>query len=581
MTQRATSNSANRRGNVIRFRQDAEYFAERGMRYLEQNHLTKALKAFQRTVELKPDSPIHQCHLAGVLSELGDFEASNKVLRLILDQLDPTMSECEFYLANNYANMGEYEAAEECVLRYLDADPDGEYAPDAEEMLTILMDEFGGGAAYERWKAERQAEEMNEAKRDGRHLLEEGHFEAAVEWLERIITEEPENMAARNNLSLAYYYTGMQEEAIRMTESVLEKQPDNVHALCNLAVYSIHTGPKTRLYACIDRLRKLFPLHYDQAMKVGTTLGLVGDHRSALRIFTVLVKLVDDPEPILLHSLAAAAANSGQLLLAQKWWRRLSRVPDMEDIARYHLQRLAAVMADGGRVLRVSYQYDLPFKMQLVEMKKRLQNADLSTWRSDPVLRASLYWGLRHGCDSTRRAVIRTLAVIGDVDASKALSLFVKRSDIDGAIQAVALCALKICKESGEVEIGRNGQPIKVNLRDIPWSVLLAVDPTWQEIWQETESFLETRVSPRVIKLAEATWLGFLRQMFVRNDLRVIKPQVWIAALVYVSCRQSTDVGQKRLSQKDVAERFGVSVSAISRTAARLQKFVPVHYRCD
>jgi hypothetical protein len=382
-------------------------------------------------------------------------------------------------------------------------------------------------------------------------------------------------MAAHNNLSLAYYYTGMHEEAIRVTETVLEQQPDNVHALCNLTVYSVHTGPKSRLYACIDRLRKLFPLHYDQAMKVGTTLGLVGDHRSALRLFSVLIRLVDDPEPILLHSLAASAANCGQLTVAQKWWRMLSRLPEMEEVARYHLGRLESVMADGGKVLRVSYQYDLPLKIQLAEMKRRLQDADLSTWRDDPVLRASLYWGLRHGSDSTRRAVIRTLAVIGDEDACKALSLFLRRTDIDGAIQAVALCALKICKDTGDVEIGRQGGVIRQNLEEIPWTLLLAVDPLWQEIWNKTEGFLQQAIPDEVIRRAEATWLAFLREMFLRNDLRVVKSQVWVAALVYVTFKQAADGNTKRLSQKDVAERFGVSTSSVSKAAARLQKFFP------
>jgi tetratricopeptide (TPR) repeat protein len=149
-----------RQNNVISMRLDASFFFERGVKFLQRNDLRRALKAFRRTVEYEPMNPVNHCNLAGVLSEMGDFEASNEVLLHILNNLDPSMAECQFYLANNYANLGRYDIAEEYVLKYLDAAPEGEYVEDAEEMLSVLMDEFGGGKAYAKWEAERQKKEL-------------------------------------------------------------------------------------------------------------------------------------------------------------------------------------------------------------------------------------------------------------------------------------------------------------------------------------------------------------------------------------------------------------------------------------
>jgi tetratricopeptide (TPR) repeat protein len=558
---------ADRHGNVIALRRDADFFFERGITYLQRNNLEKALQAFRKTVEYEPENPVNHCNLAGVLSELGDFEESNRILLHVLRDLDPTMAECQFYLANNYANMGDYEAAEECVLRYLDAEPDGQYASEAREMLAVLVEEFGGGKAYAKWRAQALERERAAARRDGRQLLEEGQFEAAVECLERLVAEEPDNLAARNNLSLAYYYTGHQEAAIRTAEYVLEREPDNIHAICNLAIFSVHHGPVLRLYHCIERLKKVFPLHYDQAMKVATTLGIVGEHEAALRVFRGLVRLVEDPEPILLHSLAAAAANSGRLRMARRYWQALCTAPGMNEVARYYLDKVEAAIVQGQTTLRVSYQYDYPLQQQLRAMKDRLRHADPSEWREDPLLRASLYWGLRHGTATTRRAVIRTLALIGDEDARQALRLFLKRPDIDWDLQAAALCALKLSDPSGSVEWYRDGEMHSARLAELPWDLLLAAEPMWKHVWEITAKALREHVTEASILRAKRAWLTFLRRLFLRDDVRMVKPEIWAAGLYY--CQLKMDGLQVR--QKDAALRYGVSVSSVSKAVARLQ----------
>ncbi|WP_051344122.1 tetratricopeptide repeat protein [Alicyclobacillus herbarius] len=570
MKRTATSDNqvqADRRGNVISLRHDADFFLERGLTYLERNNLEKALRAFRKTVEYEPDNPVNHCNLAGVLSELGNFEESNRILLHILHDLDPSMVECQFYMANNYANMGDYEAAEEYVLRYLDADPDGEFAQEAREMLTILVEEFGGGKVYETWKARAIEQERAAARRDGRQLLEDGQFEAAVECLEQLLVQEPDNLAARNNLSLAYYYTGHYDKAIATAEAVLETEPDNIHALCNLAIFCARCGPVLRLYHCIERLKKVFPLHYDQAMKVATTLGIVGEHDTAYRIFRGLARLVDEVEPILLHSLAAAAANSGRLRTARRYWQALCQSPGMHEVARYYLDKVEAAIAHGQPLLRVSYQYDYPLQQQLRAMKERLRQANPSEWRDDALLRASLYWGLRHGTSVTRKAVIRTLALIGDEDAQQALRLFVKRADIDWALKAAALCALKTCDDQADVEWYQDGQMHTAKLRELPWDLLLEAEPLWQRVWQLTEFGLSEHVGEESLAKAKRVWLTFLRRLFLRDDVRMVKPEIWAAGLYY--CQLKID-GLK-IRQKDAALRYGVSISSVRKAAVRLQ----------
>lgn len=551
---------------MISMRLDAAFFHERGVRYLQRNDLKRALKAFRKTVEYEPDNPVNHCNLAGVLSELGDFEASNEVLLHILRNLDPSMAECQFYLANNYANMGEYATAEEYVLRYLDQAPDGEYAADAEEMLDVLLDEFGGGKAYAEWSERHRIRERALAERDGRHLLEQGHFEAAVEWLEQVIAREPNNIPARNNLSLAYYYTGQYDKAVATAESVLSEHPHNVHAMCNLAVFSAQLGSRERLQQCVAKLKKVFPLHYDQAMKVGTTLGLIGEHEAALDLFARLVRVAERVDAALIHSLAAAAANTGRFAQARRWWKVLSHERDMAEVAQYYLELLNRAEQQGKRTLRASYQNELPLHVQLQRMKRRLHEGDLTTWRQDPVIRASLYWGLRHGDADTRLAVVRTLALIADEDAVQALRLFLKRPDVDGSLQAAALCALRMAGCRGRVDIHQGGALATVRMSDLPNDLILSVDPAWEAVWELAQRGLRETGHARFTGAAKRMWIRFLQRQFLQSELRIARPEVWAAGLVYAVVK-----GQRAtVRQRDVADLFQVSASSVSKVAVRL-----------
>ncbi|MCY0868990.1 MAG: tetratricopeptide repeat protein, partial [Firmicutes bacterium] len=217
------------KGKVVPFQPDAAFFFERGVRYLDRHDLSRALKSFERAVQCEPSNAVNHCNLAGVLSELGDFEQSNEVLRNVISDIAPDMAECHFYMANNYANLGEYELAEEHVVRYLEIDPTGEFAPDADEMLDVLIHEYGGGEIL-RESRRRQAQTEREGD-SARSLLEEGKFHEASALLEKEIIRQPESAAARNNLALAKYYLGQLDEAIMLTRDVLQRDPNNVHAL--------------------------------------------------------------------------------------------------------------------------------------------------------------------------------------------------------------------------------------------------------------------------------------------------------------------------------------------------------------
>lgn len=569
-TRHYRQDSSDRRSNVIAMEFDASYFFERGVRFLQRNDLPRALRAFRKTVEYEPDNPVNYCNLAGVLSEMGDFEASNQVLQHVLNHLDPNMAECQFYLANNYANMGQYDTAEEYVLRYLDMDPNGEYAADAEEMLDILVDEFGGGRVLQKWQEEKEKLDNLSAVKDGRYFLENGQFEAAVEWLEQVVQEDPGHLAACNNLCLAYYYTGQHDKALRMVEEVLERQPDNLHALCNRALLLKHYGAEDALAVAAEPLTKVFSLNPDIAMKIGTTLGIIGWHREAMVAFRRLLHVAQLDDPILLHAIAAAAANCGEWATAERYWLLLKRHRDYRHVAEYYLERLMTVRTGESLGFRVGYQLDLPIEAQLAEVKDRLKSSAPDEWRRDPLLRASLYWGLRHGNHETRRRVIRALAVVADSDAEKALRLFLGRSDIDDTLRLYAVVALKRMGAKGRLKVWQGGTLQEISLDDISSDVILNLNPQWRYVSERVCQWLSTKSLERLIVEAKRVWNMYLYDMFLHANRRISKPDIWVASVLYIVLRYYG----VPVIQRELAAEFSVSPSSIRKCSARLEQIL-------
>src|SRR5690606_21003652 len=129
--------------------------------------------------------------------------------------------ECYFYMANNYANMNDFEAAEKALVHYLEHDPIGQFLEEAEEMIEFLNYELDRPVKLKNIKSREPLFEHDKA----RHLLESGKFVEAVRVLEKLVKRHPEFLAAQNNLALAYYYIGDLKKSQACIEHVLNIDP--------------------------------------------------------------------------------------------------------------------------------------------------------------------------------------------------------------------------------------------------------------------------------------------------------------------------------------------------------------------
>ncbi|SDM72683.1 lipopolysaccharide assembly protein LapB [Bacillus sp. OK048] len=314
------------KGKVLSFVPTGEYYFTKGIKAYHRRDFKKAKKYLVRAMQLEPGEPMITCQLAIVSTELGEFENSNRLLHLILEDLDEEMAECHYFLANNYAHMGFFKDAYHHANMYLELDSNGDFIEDTEDLLELLSFETEGleEEFYEQ-------DDLIIKQEQARDLLESGYFPKAIELLKDVVETYPEYWSAYNNLALAYFYLGKTKKAESILDDVLVRNPGNLHALCNRLVFA-HYQKKTKAVSGLkESLKKIQPMLIDHQYKLGTTFALVGEYESAYFWLKKLYKNGFEGDGPFYYWLAYSAYFSSHENFARSIWKVvLQHNPDKE-----------------------------------------------------------------------------------------------------------------------------------------------------------------------------------------------------------------------------------------------------------
>ncbi|NEN83232.1 tetratricopeptide repeat protein [Paenibacillus elgii] len=542
--------------NVIPMKMDATFFFEKAVQSLDRYHYDKALKYFRRAAEYEPENPVNHCNLAGLLSEMGNYEESNRILQHVLDRIDPTMTECYFYMANNYANMENYESAEKAIIHYLENDPTGQFLDESEEMMELLSFELDRPTKLSTIKSREGLFDHDRA----RSMLEEGKFSEAVRLLENIITKHTDFMAARNNLALAYYYMGHFDKSVDMIRQVLEMEPGNLHALCNLAIFYQHFGDRESLAELLEVLRKTYPFHQDHVFKLATTMGILSEHEKAFRLFKRLLKTGEAGlDPCLFHYTAVAAYNTRRFEEAQRQWKQAEKFDPGSEIPKFYLNLLDRHREETKKP-SVSYHYHLPFEEQFRGLE-RAEGGLPEHMKRDPLVRSSFFWALRHGDGDTKLQVIQAFGLIADDEVKDALTEFIMLPDEDDYLKQVAIFVLRSIGLKEPLTAVLNGK--RTTVEPSPFSPGL---PVWESKWQAIMETALRHMARRYDMVQQydlqTLWVEYLSRVFP-NVPKITKIEGWAAALEYLTAKMH----RRPISYHEAAERYGVSVATVSKNA--------------
>lgn len=555
--------SVTEKPKVIPIQVDAAFFFERAVRSLDRYHYDKALKYFRRAVEFEPDNPVNYCNLAGVLSEMGNYSESNEVLQKIVTDIDQTMTECHFYMANNFANMEDFEAAENALAQYLENDPEGHFLDESEEMMEMLSYELERPLSIVRIKSKEDLFEHDKA----RMLLEEGKFHEAVRMLEKIVRKQGDFLAAHNNLALAYFYVGHIDQSMNVIEEVLKSDPGNLHALCNLAVFYKHLGETEQSAKVAAALRKVYPYHPDHMYKLATTMGILGEHPTAYRLFKRLIKYgATYADAVLYHYAAVASYNLQRYAEAEKWWRLADKQEPKSEVPQFYLSYLQ-MTEESGKLKRptIGYHAHMPFEDQ-IQWPARIDEQFPEQLKRDTLVRFSLNWALQRGLNHSKLQVIQLLGMISDDEARSVLLKFILNSQEDDYLKKVAIFVLRSIGVDEPLNAILEGKQLELD--SSPFSPDL---PVWEQKWQSVLelSLYKMRKRYNLIQQhdTETLWVEYLSRLFP-DVPKISKIEGWSAALEYLTAKMH----RKAISYHEVAVRYGVSISTVSKNVKSIDR---------
>ncbi|OEH86816.1 hypothetical protein BHU72_00670 [Desulfuribacillus stibiiarsenatis] len=535
----------NANNKIIPLKVNSNFFYERAVRCLDKMNYKGAIKYFRRAVEHDPTSALNHCNLAGVLSEIGEFQESNKILFHVVSNIDPKAVECFYYIANNYANMGEFERAATYANKYLDADFDGEFAADAEEMLEFFGDD----------------ESEEPAQNDlARRLLEEGKFKDAAKELVKVLEENPDYQVARNNLALTYFYTGETDQAIIESHKVLKSEPNNMHAHCNLAVFYHELGHQEGMERELNFLKKVIPIHDDHIYKLALTLGMLGEHERSYYYFRRLLKneLTDDPQMFFMTGVAAA--NTGRYDMAISYWRRTMRLDSKSEIPGFYIQLIERAMQEEIELQAIGYFYSLPFEDYLRRLELKSNKGITTEIFKDPVIKMSMYWALDYSDDKTKSNVIRLLSLVFDSEVQENFEKFLLKPEESDEVKKLILILFHQFDLAGPYRVYIKKKLTNVTQEQVS-KMYLTWRPEWLQVLELAIKSLDEKKQESTIYIAdlEAIWIDFLTKKGKELGER-FHTNSWVAALEYAVHK----LHNLKITQKELANKYNISVTSLS-----------------
>jgi tetratricopeptide (TPR) repeat protein len=312
------SKSVNKKGKLYTFEPTGEYYFNKGLKSFQRGDYHKSIRYLKRALQLEPLEPTIMCQLAIAHSELEEFRPANQLLLTILDEIDPRMYECHYFLANNYIYMGLFKEAYTHATDYLNKDEDGEFVEEAEELLDMIMMDYD-----EPIESLYDQDHLMLKQEEARSLLEKGKFLEAASLLETVTAEYPEFWSGHNNLALAYFYMGKLAKTEEVLNHILEKNHGNLHALCNMAVLVHYQSRFKEAEDIVRGLKIIRPISYEQRYKLGATFALIGQYEEAYEWLKNLQKKGFEGDASFYYWLAYAGYHTSHLQTAKSAWKKV------------------------------------------------------------------------------------------------------------------------------------------------------------------------------------------------------------------------------------------------------------------
>ena len=463
---------------------------KRGAKELEKNDLIAAISKYREAYERAPQDAEIAVALAEILSQMQRFEESNRILFRLMADRDDAPAECHFGLACNYFGLQDYDRAADSLEDYLELEPDGTFAADAEDLLDLIDDDE---AMFESTGLKGDDDyEDNAVTHFARSLLASGEVSYAVEELERRNSQTPKSIKIREQLAVAYFIANRRDEAKKVADGILEEDAQNILANSTLALAEIEEGNRTAAIARLDEMLKLQSLDVEELHSIAVLQLDLERFADAEKTLTQMMHMVPYDENVL-HKLAYARFMQGDAEGAKVHYQKLLRIDPHDTVAKYYLNQCKH--ADGAGK-RPNAKWIIPYQVPFSEAFRRLNHLNRvlalpgdelnHVWAEDGAFRDLLIWSISLSDLRVKRSMLSLVFTFADQNAQHVLRDFLLRTDQPDELKRAVFGMLKHMGAKEPYMAYLNGRWIKgrVSLLELDYKLPASYEGVMQLLMQ-------------------------------------------------------------------------------------------------
>ena len=559
-------------GKVIPFSQSATFYMKRGAKELEKNDLLAAISRYREAHERAPEDAEITIALAEILSQMLRFEESNRILFRLLADREDAPAECHFGLACNYFGLQDYDRAADSLEDYLELEPDGVFAADAEDFLDLIDDDE---AMFETTGLKGDDDyEDNAVTHFARSLLASGEVPYAVEELERRHSQTPNSLKIREQLAVAYFIANRRDEAKQIANGILEENAQNILANSTLALAEIEEGNRTAALARLDEMLKLHSLNAEELHSIAVLQLDLERFADAEKTLTQMMHLMPYDENVL-HKLAYARFMQGDAEGAKAYYHKLLRIDPHDTVAKYYLNQCKHAENAGKRP---NAKWIIPYQVPFSEAFRRLNHLNRvlalpgeelnHVWAEDAAFRDLLVWAISLSDLRVKRSMLSLVFTFADQNAQHILRDFLLRTDQPDELKRAVFGMLKHMEAKEPYMAYLNGRWIKgrVSLLELDYKLPASYEGVMQLLMQFMLGNCREECATEAAHIFQR-YVDSLEKKFPRISAE--QEVSFAAALEYLgrlSCGET-------VSQDEIGDIYRVTKSRLRNALVKLEPF--------
>ncbi len=563
----------NKTGKVIPFSQGATFYMKRGAKELEKNDLIAAIAKYREAYERAPKDAEIAIALAEILSQMQRFEESNRILYRILADQEDAPPECHFGLACNYFGMQDYDRAADSLEDYLELEPDGEFAADAEDFLDLIDDD---DAMFETTGLRSDDDyEDNAGNHFARSLLASGEANYAVEELEHRLSQTPDSLKIREQLAIAYFVANRRDEAKKLANELVAEDNANVLANSTLALAEIEEGNRVSALARLDEMAKIRSLQPEELHSIAVLQLDLEKYEDAEKTLTQMMILMPYDENVL-HKLAYTKFMHGDAEAAKALYQKLLRIDPHDTVAKYYLNQSKHVDAAGKRA---NAKWIIPYQVPFSEAFRRLNHLNRMlalphdelnhAWANDVSFRDMLEWAISLSDLRVKRSMLSLVFTFADENAQHILRDFLLRTDQPDELKRAVFGMLKHLGAREPYMAYLNGRWIKgrVSLLELDYKLPASYEGVMQILMQYMLGNCKEECASEAAHIFQR-YVDSLHKKFPR--ISAAQEISFAAALEYLGRLSSGET----VTQDEISEVYRVTKSRLRNAIVKLEPFV-------